>query len=266
MLTYEDFVAVFKSLDLGSHSRVIVRASLSAFGSVADQAEAVVRALVSNCESILVPTFTYSTMITPLVGPPDNAIIYGSADNRNGVAEFFNLDMPADPAMDVIAETLRCHPDARRSTHPILSFAAVNADEALEAQTLEDPLAPIGWMAEYDADVLLLGVDHTANICLHYAEKLAGRVQFTRWALTPQAIVACPGCPGCSDGFQAIVPRLEGVARREKLGAGVVEAVALRDLINIAVGWIHQDPRALLCDRRGCERCAAVRASVRVES
>jgi aminoglycoside 3-N-acetyltransferase len=266
MLTYQDFVAVFKLLDLGPHSRVVIHASLPAFGSVAGQADTVVRALVSTCETILVPTFTYRTMVTPLVGPPDNAITYGSADERNGMAEIFHLDMPADPAMGVIAETLRRHPDARRSGHPVLSFAGVKADEALEAQTLEDPLAPIGWMAEYDADVLLLGVDHTVNTCLHYAEKLAGRVQFIRWALTPQAIVACPGWPGCSDGFQAIAPRLEGVTRKEKLGAGVVEAIALRDLINIAVGWIHQDPRALLCDRMGCERCAATRASVRVES
>ena len=43
-----------------------------------------------------------------------------------------------------------------------------------------------------------------------------------------------------------------------------VELIPVRDLIHIAVGWIRQDPRALLCEQPGCSRCQAVRASVRV--
>jgi hypothetical protein len=57
--------------------------------------------------------------------------------------------------------------------------------------------------------------------------------------------------------------RLQGVARRETLGQGKVEAVALRDLLHIATNWIREDPRALLCERTGCPHCAVVRASVR---
>jgi hypothetical protein len=59
---------------------------------------------------------------------------------------------------------------------------------------------------------------------------------------------------------------LAGIARQAQLGDNLFQAFPLRDLINIAVAWIRQDVRALLCDRQGCERCAAVRASVRVAS
>lgn len=264
MLSYRDFIRAFDELDLGSHSRVIVHASLTALGEVAGGAETIVGSLLSTCGTVIMPTFTYRTMITPPVGPSDNAIGYGSVDEENLMAEFYHPDMSADPAMGIVAETLRQHPKATRSAHPILSFTGVNTQEALHMQTLEEPLAPIGWLAEYDGDVLLLGVDHTANTSLHYAERQAGRKQFLRWALTPRGVVACPVYPGCADGFQAIVPRLDGVVRRVLLGQSMVEAIPLRDLIHIAVSWMHEDPRALLCDRLGCERCAATRASVRV--
>jgi hypothetical protein len=59
---------------------------------------------------------------------------------------------------------------------------------------------------------------------------------------------------------------LEGIIQRRSLGAGEVRLIPLRDLIHIAVGWVREDPRALLCDRLGCERCAAVRADVRAQA
>jgi hypothetical protein len=71
--------------------------------------------------------------------------------------------------------------------------------------------------------------------------------------------------PGCSEGFNLIVGKLHGVARRVQIGQGRIEAVALRDLLQIATNWIKEDPRALLCERTGCPYCAAVRASVRNE-
>ena len=110
--------------------------------------------------------------------------------------------------MGIVAETLRRHPRARRSLHPIQSFAGIYADKFLAAQTLQNPLGPIGALAEADGWVLLLGVDHTVDTSIHYAEKLAGRKQFTRWALLSDRIIECPGFPGDSAGFDAIAPDL----------------------------------------------------------
>jgi aminoglycoside 3-N-acetyltransferase len=265
MPSYRDLIHAFRELELGSHSQVLLHTSTSTLPPIPGGAETVVGALLSTCDALIAPAFTQRSMIIPGVGPADNALDYGQADEQNLTAEIFSLDLPADDGPDSIPETLRQHQDALRSDHPLLSFVGVNADDALQTQCIEEPWAPIAWMADYDADVVLLGVDHTANISLHYAEFKAGRRQFVRWALTAGGVVECPYFPGCSAGFQSITSRLEGVNRTVQLGDVTIEVIPLRDMVNIAVGWIHEDPRALLCDRQGCPCCAAVRASVRVD-
>ena len=110
--------------------------------------------------------------------------------------------------------------------------------------------------------VLLLGADHSANLALHYAEARAGRKQFVRWALTPKGAVECPSCPGCPDGFNAIVPHLRGLSRVAQIGTARVERIPLAELVRVAVDLLKRDPTALLCTRAGCERCFAVRSVV----
>ena len=264
MSSYRDWITALRDLGLGSHSRVLVHAALETLEPVVGGADTIVGALLGACETVIAPTFTARTLITPAVGPPDNGIAY--SEGANAEAEIFRPDLPADVDMGPVAEALRRHPSAGRSGHPALSFAGVNAEEALQAQTLQEPLAPIRWLAEFDGDVLLIGVNHRRNVSLHWAERLAGRKQFLRWALTPQGVVECPGYPGCSDGFQAIAARLSGITREARIGEDALQAMPVRDLLHIAGGWIREDPRALLCDRPGCERCAAVRAAVRVAS
>jgi aminoglycoside 3-N-acetyltransferase len=210
----------------------------------------------------MMPTFTYKAMIIPETGPPNNGITYGSGQDANRLAQFFYPDMPADPLMGAVAESLRRHPEARRSKHPLYSFAGINVDEALDAQTMQEPLAPIGVLTESRGLVLLLGVDQTANTSVHYGEKLAGRKQFIRWALTPKGVRACPGWPGCSHGFRDIHPMIEPSIQRSTIGSARVQAIPLPDLIEAVRNAIAQDPTALLCRNASCERCQAVRAAV----
>jgi aminoglycoside 3-N-acetyltransferase len=208
------------------------------------------------------PTFTYTTMITPADGPPDNGITYGSAKDANRMSEFFRSDMPADKNMGIIAETLRQHPLASRSMHPIYSFAGINADDAIQAQTLENPFAPIEMLTQSDGWVLLLGVGQIANTSIHYGEQLAGRKQFVRWALTYKGIVECPRWPGCSGGFEQIAPHLRWFTRKIQVGTALVQAIPLKALTEIICDLLAEDPLVLLCDRDECERCQAVRNSL----
>ena len=265
MISYRDIVQSLHNVGVVRSSRLIVHASLSAFGPVAGGAETMVGALLAAAETVVLPAFTFRTTIVPQVGPPDNAMEYGDREGKNDSAEIFQEDLPTDAEMGIVAETARRHPRSQRSRHPLLSFTGVGAEEGLAAQTPETPLAPIAWLAEFDADVLLMGVDHRADTSVHWAEKLAGRKQFIRWALTPQGVLVCPEIPGCSDGFGVLSDRLDGVARKANLGDSEITLIPLRDLLHVAGGWIREDPRALLCDRAGCERCAAVRAAVRQE-
>lgn len=263
MLVYREIINGLKSLGVPAGRPVIAHAALSAFGEVRGGAETLLGALLSACGQVMMPTFTYKTMVIPEDGPAGNGIVYGSGGSANRMSEFFTAQMPADRMMGALPEKLRQMPSAQRSSHPILSFAGVGVENALAAQTIEDPLAPIGALAEQDGWVMQLGVNHTANTSIHYAEKMSGRRQFTRWALTAEGVRACPGFPGCSDGFEQIAPHLGEAVRSVIIGGALVQALPLHQLFAAAQQMIQRDPFALLCERAECERCDAVRVALR---
>lgn len=240
-----------------------MHASLKPFGHIQGGSETVLEAMLASFPSIIMTTHTYKTRIVPDVGPPNNGIVYGSGKDKNKMAEPFHLAMRADPMMGILPETLRNHPLARRTGHPILSFAGVNADFALCTQTLSEPLAPIGALAAQDGWVVLINVDHTVNTSIHYAEKRAGRKQFIRWALMDDRVVECPNYPGDSMGFQAIEKHISFDTRRVEIGDGFTQAVPLRRLFEVVLGLLRKDPFALLCERTDCERCTALRVTGR---
>jgi len=264
MLAFRNLISAFRTLGIDDDRPVIAHASLSAFGDVHGGADTVVGALMAAFDTVIMPAFTYRTMITPEVGPPNNGIKYGTGREANKMAHIFHPNMPVDSAMGIISETLRQHPEACRSLHPILSFTGINAEKFLDSQSYAEPLQPIQVLVESGGWVLLLGVDHTRNTAIHYAERLAGRNQFIRWALTSHGIRTIPGWPGCSGGFQALAPILEGVTRQIHVGPGLVQAIPIPDLVESARAWIARDPLALLCRREDCERCNQIREDVRI--
>ena len=257
-LRLRDLLLGLRDLHLAD-APVIVHSSLKSFGEVEEGAVTVVNALVTVFSSVVVPTFTYKTMLTPLSGPENNGLTYGSLQDQNQMAEFFTPSMPADPLMGVISEMFRRHPRAVRSSHPIQSFAGINTEKFLTVQTMTDHLAPLGLLEQENGWAVLMGVDHTVNTSIHYAEKLAGRRQFIRWALTPKGVVECPGFPGCSAGFQAIAPEMEKFTRKVQIRTALVQAVPLNMLFRVVVAHIKKDPLALLCQQEDCERCNAIR-------
>ena len=251
-----------RDLGVDGSRPAIAHASLSSFGRVHGGAQAVVGALLEHFHTVIMPTFTYKTMIVPETGPANNAAEYGARGDGNRMADFYTPDMPADRLMGTVPETLRQHRQARRSMHPVLSFSGVNAEEALKIQTLNAPLASIAAVMEENGWVVLLGVRHIPNTSIHLGERLAGRKTFTRWALTPDGIVECPGFPSCSDGFEAIAPRVKHITRETAVGNALVRVLPLRDLVEITRQLVTADPLALLCDRPGCGRCEAVKKQV----
>lgn len=260
-LGYRDAVRALRDLGLNPGSPTLVVGSPNWVAEIRGGIPTLVSALLSSGGAVLSPAFTFQTMIVPPVGPADNGLNYRTSAESNAEAEFFRPDLPVHPALGPLAEALRQTPEARRSTHPILSFVGIHADPFLESQTLEEPWGPVGQLASEDGDLILLGVEHTADVALHLAEQRAGRKQFVRWALTPEGVVECPSYPGCSRGFERIQPRLRGFCREGWLGSARLQLVPLRDLLHTATAWIREDPSALLCDDPTCEFCSAVRAA-----
>jgi aminoglycoside 3-N-acetyltransferase len=239
---------------------VIAHASLKKFGKIEGGAGTVVKAMLASFSGVIVPAFTYKTMITPEVGPPDNGITYGSNSDLNKMAEPFKQTMSPDKMMGILPAALLQEKGVMRTSHPILSFGGIQADDILLSQTLFDPLAPIRELAEKDGWVILINVDHSVNTSIHYGEKLAGRRQFVRWALTPGRIVECPGFPGDSSGFNAIEEYVKSITPLVDMENGAfVQAVPLKRLLDATVEMIKKNPLALLCQLSDCERCNVVR-------
>lgn len=260
MTGYEELKDVFGELSLADKP-VIVHASLHPFGYIHNGADAVLRALSESVLGLVMPTFTYRTMVTPEVGPPNNGITYGGDQYYNREAQPFMPEMPADPLMGILSETLRNHPASKRTSHPILSFSGLHTDVILGAQTLYDPFAPIAALEQEDGWVVLINVDHTVNTSIHYAEKLTGRRQFTRWALLGDRVVECSSFPGDSSGFNAIAEHIRTDTRRVELDNAFIQAVPLRRVFEVVQELIKKDPLALLCQRADCERCNAIRVT-----
>ena len=258
MLNLHDLTQAFQSLGIRDMP-VIAHASYNSFGGVEGGPQMVVDAMLASFASVIMPTHTYKTMVTPQVGPPHNGIDYARWYPHSFGAEFYRPDMPSDPLMGILPETLRRQEDACRSMHPILSFSGVCADDILATQTIDNPLAPIRKMLSLDGWVVLIGVNHTVNTSIHFAEKLAGRRQFTRWALTPDGIIACPGFPGCSAGFEVLAPDVEPFTRKVRAGNATIRAVPLRGLVTVMVERLKRDFKDLICGDLGCERCNEIR-------
>jgi aminoglycoside 3-N-acetyltransferase len=261
MFSYREIYQSLRKLGLDRQVPLLVHAAPPAISEIQGGVDSLLGVLLSLFQTVLAPAFTYRTMLVPEVGPAHNALRYGDAIDRNLEAEFFRPGLSVDSDLGELAEKLRGFPSATRSSHPILSFSGVNAPDYLKAQTQEQPLGLIGKLAQAGGWVLLLGVDQTENVSLHWAEYLAGRKQFIRWALTMRGVVECPGFPGCSDGFNALQARLDGLGWRGQVGAAKAAAYPLNEVIEIARLWIKADPEALLCARADCEFCTEVRAA-----
>jgi aminoglycoside 3-N-acetyltransferase len=263
MTSFTDLRMALLKLGL-SHTPVIAHASLSAFGDVVGGAETLLRATLDSVWALVMPTFTYQTMIVPADGPPHNGMLYRGDSEVDAHIEPFTPEMPADRLMGGVSEALRLHSRARRSSHPILSFAGVNAAAFLAAQSMTEPLGVIAALAQADGWILLLGTGHTVNTSIHYAERLAGRRQFVRWALLQDRICECPGFPGDSAGFGVLAQDLATVTRQVTVGSALIQAMPVRAVLSAVKARLEADPFALLCDVAGCLRCDAIRESVRL--
>lgn len=174
--TVQSLSSDLRLLGLTAGDTVLVHSSASAIGFVAGGTQAVVQALLDVLGpdgTLVVPTHTPDNSDpTRWRHPPVPESWWQPIRER---APGFDRDRTPSRWMGVIAEAVRTWPEALRSDHPQVSFAAVGrrAAEVTGGHQLDDALgerSPLGAVYRLDGKVLLLGVGHDSNTSLHLAE------------------------------------------------------------------------------------------------
>jgi len=263
MISYHDITVSLNELGLNRSTPVIAHVNLSGMGEVKGGLSTVMGALLATVDNVMMPDFTFSTLIIPESGPEDNAIQYGSGRESNLKVALYSHDLPGDALGSEAGEALRGYPGTFRSSHPVFSFVGLGLDAALAQHEADDPYAPVRVMRDMGGWALLMGAQPSENFSIHFAEQLAGRKQFLRWALTPTGIVEVPHFPGCPNGFNKIFYYLQEELHQERVGEIDWQAVRLDVLIQTALALIRDDAFALLCNDLNCPRCNLVRSAIR---
>jgi aminoglycoside 3-N-acetyltransferase len=255
-----------RRLGLDKSSSVLVHASLRSFGRVDGGADAVCRALVDVCGTVLMTAGTWDLTGVPappgLVRPNNachQAASWPEFDAALDRAAPFTPDLPVDRWLGRIAEVLRNEVAAVRGCHPLFSYVAVghHASALVGAQRIDWPLGPIEALGEIGGDVVLLGVSHTSSTTIHLAEQHLGRSRFYRYAKAARgAWMELPNVPGESHRFDDIDPVLASVTRETVIGRCRARRVGVTDVLSAVTQAIETDPAALLCDDAAC-RCGA---------
>jgi aminoglycoside 3-N-acetyltransferase len=255
----DDISSALRRLALAGRP-VCLHSSLRSFGQVQDGADAVVDAFLAADCTLLVPSFswTFAVGAPPDLRPARNGWDY---EHPGRVGHSRNVYTPEtseiDRDMGAVPAAVVARPARARGDHPLSSFAALGAQagEAVAAQKWGDPHAPLGWLTESEGSVLLAGVGLTALTLVHYAEQLAGRTLFRRWALDPNGRVEMVPVGGCSDGFDKLVPYLARVGQETRVGASRWLAYPASAALPVLVQTIRAEPELTRCARPSCGRC-----------
>jgi aminoglycoside 3-N-acetyltransferase len=262
MLGFREIVNSLHQLGVTNLFPVIAQIDPDLNKKVKGGANTLVGALLAATDNVILPAFTTRTMVIPETGPANNALEYGSGRESNLNVEIFTKELAADEPYFEVANTLHHYPGAFRSSHPVLSFIGFGMNTALDSQNIHQPYTPIKSLLDLNGMVVLMGVDQTKNFSIHFAEFMAGRKQFTRWALSADGTQECNPFPGCPDGFNKVNIHVETIKRQISIADQIWQAFSLQDFMSITTELLKKDPFSLLCNRLKCERCNAVRNSI----
>src|SRR5581483_373528 len=265
MWTESQLVEDLRDLGLTEGASVLVHSSLRAIGKMEQGAETLVRAfrrVLGPSGTLMVPTFTFDHSDPAGWRHPPTS----PAELERLRAEAPVFDPETSPTevrwMGVFPEVVRKQPDAKRSHHPVVSFAAVGANAEFLTQNapFHYPLgseSPIARLHQLGGKILLLGVGHKSNSALHLAEVWANVPYIHRSVKLktgPRAWTVMHGSPECSEGFGKIEPllRQSRILKSGYIGNAPSQLMRVRQLISMAIALLQGDGAALLCDYPEC--------------
>ncbi|GIE73376.1 AAC(3) family N-acetyltransferase [Actinoplanes palleronii] len=157
---------------------VLVHCSLRAVGWLPEGPAALRRAVqqvITADGTLVVPTHTTANSTTSHLFRRETDGSPEAAAGWEAAIKGFDPDTTPSDEMGIFAEGVREHPDARRSTHPHTSFAALGpgARELTAVHDLDCHLgerSPVGALYAAGATVLMIGVGYAHCTTFHLAE------------------------------------------------------------------------------------------------
>ena len=199
---------------------------------------------------------------------PDGTLVMPSMSDDDSTP--FDPDTTSCISMGIVAETFRGLPGVLRSNSPH-AFAARGPHAAQVTRfhpvdVPHGPDSPVGRVLELDGQVLLLGVNHDSNTTVHLAETIA-EVPYgiVKSALTRVGDVIVrteyTETDHCCRGFLAVDQWLDerGLQRRGTVGHAEARLMRSRDVVEVVMQALREDPMRFLCEPGRCDECDLAR-------
>lgn len=241
---------------------ICVHASLRSFGDeIEGGPEGIVRIFLEKGCTLMAPAFSYDYIrrAVPAYMPERNGIDYGEAaavpEDEALIYSPRSKLITADH-MGLLSKQILTMEGSRRGNNPINSFTAVGnkAERLMAGQTPEDVYAPFRQLYADDGYVLLMGVGLERATIIHYAEQMAGRTPFIRWANDAEGRIIPVSIGSCSGGFGNFKPLL--TEKREVLAGGSLwQCYRARTIVDICKEAIIRNPQITHCGDISCKRC-----------
>ena len=253
--------ADLQALGLRPDHDVLVHCAMSQIGWIQGGASALVRAIhrvAGSNSTVVVPTQT--TINSPTSRAFRNAT---SGMSQEQVAVFtrqlsgFALDSPA-LGMGRLAEYMLNHEHVVRSSHPLVSFAAIGprAEEFMAVHDLESHLgerSPVSALYEADASILMLGVGYEVCSALHLAEYRLPRPPMREYSCfvvdRGQRVLRRFSAINLDDSDFAELGDdfdVQTGVQRGLVGNASSRTMRVRHAVDFAVGWLTENRPAVL--------------------
>ncbi|MGI6705735.1 MAG: AAC(3) family N-acetyltransferase [Clostridia bacterium] len=259
----EDIKKGIRALSLQG-KMVCIHSSFKSFGGHVDGgAKAFLEAFLEEGCTVLVFTCSYMYEIYPPqnLRPKRNGISdYSYFENKNySTPKIFTTDSNdiSRESMGIVPYTLLNMPSSKRGYNPINSFAALGkyADELVREQSAEDVWAPLAKLYEHRGYVLLVGVHLDRATIIHYAEQVAGRKPFIRWANNLKGEPSICRVGSCSNGFNNFADRLKPIEKNVMVGKSYWRCFPAKDMVDICAAAMKEIPEISHCEDSNCDRC-----------
>jgi aminoglycoside 3-N-acetyltransferase len=240
-----------RALGVQSGRDLIVHSSLRRVSAGAGPVLAAIQRAAGPHATLVVPTQT--TLGSPTSAAFKAATAGLDAEGRDRfVAALRGYDPAVSPSIGMggLAEHVRTRPAARRSGHPLASFAALG-DQAASFTSVHDldchlgERSPMGRLYAEDAAVLLLGVGYSACSAFHLAEYRGPAVSRQYQCFVSQhgvrREVKFTSIVLDDRKFDTLGADMHGLpfVRSGRVGAADAVLFPLREAVDFAEGWFR---------------------------